>query len=158
MNHLFSTRIGLLFCIAIIGLGSGCSMSEITGSHSEESFDQLIGQDKLILVKFGSSSCGPCNRLDEELAAIEADPPAGFEIHALSINANRDLARKFDITGIPRMILFRSGQKLGDQVGYQTEEQIRSWISSQNVIVGDVHSNPFAAKSASEIDSTPHNS
>ncbi len=158
MNHLSPSRIGLLLTIAIICLGGGCSMSEITGSYSEESFDRLIGQDKLVLVKFGSKSCGPCNRLDEELDSIKADPPAGVEIHSLSLCGNQDLARKFKITGIPRMMLFREGQKLGDHVGYQSEEQIRSWISSQNNIVGDVHSNPFATKAPNGNEVTPQKS
>jgi thioredoxin-like negative regulator of GroEL len=152
------TRFGLLLAITIIGLGSGCSMSEITGTYSEESFDRLISQDKLVLVKFGSYSCGPCNRLDEELKAIKADPPEGLEIHSISLCGNQDLARKFKIRGIPRMMLFREGEKLGDHVGYQSEQQIRGWISSVNGVVGDVHSNPFAAKTSSEDQASPHKS
>lgn len=151
------TRFGLLLSIAIFGLG-GCSMSEITGTYSEESFDRLVDQDHLVLVKFGSYSCGPCNRLDEELKAIKADPPEGLEIHSISLCGNQDLARKFKITGIPRMMLFRDGEKLGDHVGFQTEDQIRSWIGSMNGVVGDVHTNPFAAKTNSENETLPHKS
>ncbi|MEO9592439.1 thioredoxin family protein [Rhodopirellula bahusiensis] len=158
MNHPIAAQFCLLLSIAIIGFGGGCSMSEITGAYSEESFEQLIDQDKLILVKFGSSTCGPCNRLDEELAAIESDSPKGLEIHCLSVCSNQDLAYKYNITGIPRMMLFRNGQKLGDHVGYQSEGQIRSWISSQNNIAGQVHANPFATKATSDHVSTPKKS
>ena len=107
-------------------------MSEVTGTYSEESFDRLVDQDNLVLVKFGSYSCRACNRLDEELNAIKADPPKGLEIHSISLCGNQDLARKFKITGIPRMMLFRDGEKLGDHVGFQTEDQIRSWIGAMN--------------------------
>lgn len=151
MNRPFLFRRCLMLATATLVLGCGGSMSEITGSYTAASFEKLISQDKLILVKFGSSSCGPCNRLDDELAAIEADPPKGLEVHYLSVGSNQDLARKLDIRGIPRMMLFRNGRK----VGFQDQNRIRSWVNSLGGSIGDVHSNPFAMDVTQHDESSP---
>lgn len=128
----------------------GCTQSPIavTDQYTEAEFGELIDQDKLVLVKFGATWCGPCNMLDQELKSIKADPPPGVEVHSVDIDSNPGLASRFGIEGIPRMMLFRSGEKLGDQVGYQDESMIRSWITSAGGTaggtIGDVTENPYA--------------
>ena len=125
----------------------GCNVSELTGHFSEQSFNDLIEQDKLVLVKFGSSSCPPCNRLDEELSSLESAGMDDLVIRRLSVGSHQDLARKYEIRSIPRMMLFRGGQKLGDKVGFHTEDQVRSWVTAYGggaIDTGTVQSNPFA--------------
>ncbi|WP_186775343.1 thioredoxin family protein [Rubripirellula tenax] len=77
-----------------------------------------------MLVKLGSTSCGPCNRLDTELAPLQSSGVKDLEIRCLSVSANKDMAEKHQVNGIPRMILFRNGEKLSDVVGFQSQDQI----------------------------------
>jgi thioredoxin-like negative regulator of GroEL len=152
MHPTFSAfRLRLFAAVAAVSIslvvGSiGCSVSEFTGHYSEQSFNDLIEQDKLVLVKFGSSSCPPCNRLDQELSSLESAGLDDLEIHRLSVGTNQELARKYEIQSIPRMMLFRGGQKLGDKVGFHTEDQVRNWVTAYGVggNNGHVQANPFA--------------
>lgn len=80
---------------------------------SEEDFDNQLKNagDKLVVVDFYATWCGPCGSLSHHLDAI-ADK---FESKALIMKVNSDeqskLAyRRFDVFYMPTIIYFKNGQ------------------------------------------------
>ncbi|WP_146577942.1 thioredoxin family protein [Neorhodopirellula pilleata] len=91
-------------------------------------FEEIVNQDKLVLVKFGATWCGPCRSVDQELKSLAGELPADVEVLKIDVDENPDLAQEFQITGIPRMLLVRSGEVVADETGFMSKAELQSWI------------------------------
>lgn len=124
----------------------GCGSFGLTEHLDEQEFKQLIQDSDVVLVKFGASYCGPCNRLDEELDTVAHELPDNIKIVRIKASQNPELCRKFGVEKIPRMLLYRDGYQVGDKVGCMNDVHIRNWIgiSGGATAKGKMQSNPFA--------------
>ena len=104
------------------------TLAEPTVAISPARFNEIVNQDKLVLVKFGATWCGPCRSVDKELKSLAGQLPADVEVLKIDVDENPDLAQEFQITGIPRMMLVRSGEVLADETGYMSQAELQSWI------------------------------
>ena len=77
-----------------------------------------------VLLDFFANWCGHCQKLlpllDE--VAVELDGKVG--IMKVNVDENRDLAQKFDIKGLPTMILFKGGSEVDRLIGFMPKEKI----------------------------------
>lgn len=122
--------------------GSGTtSANQPSGPITAAKFEQVVNQDKLVLVKFGATWCGPCRSVDEELASLSGELPSDVEVLKIDVDDNPELAQEFQITGIPRILLVRSGEILDDKTGYMSKSQLQSWIGEHRASV--VQENPY---------------
>ena len=147
MNQIFRTATFLLsgsLLLAMVGCepSSGHSASQTSGPITKAKFKEVVNQDKLVLVKFGATWCGPCRRVDEELASLSDELPADVEVLTIDVDENPDLAQAFQISSIPRMMLVRNGELLDDQMGYMSKSQLQTWIGEHRV--SQIQVNPYA--------------
>lgn len=130
----FTSGLFLSFCV-LVAL-TGCDRGGPTGSNEEaktftpDEFDQLIAQEKLVLLKFGAPWCGPCRQVDQELEAIKPDLPGDVEIVQIDVDANPELASDLQINGIPRLMLLRNSELVADKTGYMSREALVTWIDA----------------------------
>lgn len=108
---------------------------------------------KLVLMKFGAPWCPPCRMIDKELVKLErGDLPV--EIRKINVDERPELAERYHVTSIPRLILLQDGRKVGDLVGYKSSKELTRWITeeaSESALAGKkpsqgpsvVHANPF---------------
>ncbi len=127
--------LAFVFSATVLGLlvlpQAGCQppvTSEPKQSISQASFDTTINQDKLILVKFGATWCPPCRDIDRELTNLAGQLPADVEVLKIDVEENPELAKRYDISGIPKMLLVRNGEILAEEIGYMSGDKIQSWI------------------------------
>lgn len=94
---------------------------------SEADFDALIGSSSLpVLVDFWADWCAPCRMVAPELKKV-AQAQAGRVIVAkVDTEALKGVARRFAISGIPTMVLFRNGREVHRVSGAQPAMQIMS--------------------------------
>ncbi|MEO1525263.1 MAG: thioredoxin family protein [Planctomycetota bacterium] len=116
---------------------------------SEQGMDaKSFGSSEIVLMKFGATWCPPCRMIDQELVEFER---AGFpiEVRKIDVDEHPRLAQRYGISSIPRLILMRDGQKIGDKTGFMTSDQLSDWVESKaSVTAGtakpaQVQSNPF---------------
>ncbi|WP_235034245.1 thioredoxin family protein [Roseiconus lacunae] len=107
---------------------------------------------KLVLMKFGAPWCPPCRMVDKELLDLkQAKLPV--EVRKINVDQHQSLAEQYDVSSIPRLILTEDGEVIGDLVGYQSADQLESWIRenaseralSATEVTGPpaVYANPF---------------
>jgi thioredoxin 1 len=81
-----------------------------------------------VLVDFWAEWCGPCKRLSPTVDALAADYDGKVTIGKLNVDENPDTAIKFNVRGIPALLLFKDGQLVDQVVGLQPKDEIKRVI------------------------------
>ena len=95
---------------------------------SDENFTELTSQkDKIYLLDFWATWCGPCRMLAPVLEQIEAEYP---EICFCKINVDEQprLAGQFGIVSIPTLIFLKNGEVIKKSIGYLDADSLRAVI------------------------------
>lgn len=91
---------------------------------SKENFEsEVLKLDKVILVDFYATWCGPCQMLGpilEEIAGEKQD----FDIAKINIDENQELAIENEIEVVPTMLIYKNGQVVERVEGLLSKSQI----------------------------------
>ncbi len=96
---------------------------------SEADFDKVIaGTQVPILVDFYADWCGPCKIIAPIVDEI-ANAHAG-KIVVLKVDSDRNpyLSQRFDVRGIPTLLVFKNGKESGRQVGLAQRRQLEALV------------------------------
>ncbi len=83
-----------------------------------------------VLVDFWAEWCGPCKMIAPALEDIAGDMAGKVTVAKLNIDDNPHTPSKFDVRGIPTLILFKDGQVAARKVGALPKSQLVEWVES----------------------------
>ncbi len=93
-------------------------------------FNALIEADQLVLVDFSAEWCGPCKMLAPILKEVKDELGNSVKIVKIDVDKNQPLASKYQVRGVPTMLLFKKGQQLWRQSGVLQKSEIVQVVKS----------------------------
>jgi thioredoxin 1 len=87
-------------------------------------FDTIIKSEKPVLIDFSAAWCGPCKTLAPILKQVKDNLGERITIIKIDVDKNQQLASKYQVRGVPTMILFQNGKQLWRQSGVMSKEEI----------------------------------
>lgn len=83
-----------------------------------------------VLVDFNAEWCGPCQALKPILEEAEAELPEGTKIVPVDIDEYPELAREYDVSSIPCLVLFENGKEKNRFVGLASKKKILKMLGA----------------------------
>ena len=104
-------------------------MSDLIAHADDNTFDLTVLQSaEPVLVDFWAEWCGPCRRLAPTIDALATDYAGKVTIGKLNVDENPGTASKFQIRGIPAVLLFKDGAVVESVVGLAPKEEFTKAI------------------------------
>ena len=98
-----------------------------TIKSTDETFDTLVKDNKILLTDFWAPWCGPCTQIAPTLEEI-SNEIKDIVVAKHNIDDEPNTPTKFGVRGIPTMLLFKDGELKATKVGATTKSNIVSWI------------------------------
>ena len=93
-------------------------------------FSEIINQEKPVLVDFFAEWCGPCKMMTPILKEVKEVLEDKVSIIKIDVDKNQPLAAKYQVRGVPTLILYKSGKQVWRQSGVVQKNELVSIINS----------------------------
>jgi thioredoxin 1 len=107
--------------------GSGKPLANAKPKNREYTaaeFDEAINGDKLVLVDFFTTWCGPCKLMAPDIERIKHEMADKVIVIKVDCEAYPELAMRYQVGGYPTVNFFRKGQVLRSLLGRQSYEEL----------------------------------
>src|SRR3954464_8349977 len=104
---------------------AGDSVQTFTDSNFDET---VLKAGPPVLVDFWAEWCGPCKRLARTVDALASEYAGKLAVGKLNVDDNPDTATKFQIRGIPTLLIFKGGQVVESVVGLAHKDELKKVI------------------------------
>lgn len=92
-------------------------------------FSEIINQDKPVLVDFFAEWCGPCKMMSPILKEVKEVLADKVSIIKIDVDKNQPLSTKYQVRGVPTLILYKSGKQVWRQSGLVQKNELVSIIN-----------------------------
>ena len=107
-------------------------MSEYVLEVTDQNFDEEVLQsEKPVLVDFWAAWCAPCRTLEPTVNQIAEEYSQRAKVVKLNVDDNTEISSKYNIRGIPTLLLFKGGEIKDQLVGATSKDNISRMIEAQ---------------------------
>lgn len=106
-------------------------MSDAIVHTSDASFEEdVLKAETPALVDFWAAWCGPCKMIAPVLDELAEEYAGKIKICKMDVDANKQTPAKFNIRGIPTLMIFKGGKAEGTKVGALSKSQLKEFIDT----------------------------
>lgn len=103
-----------------------------TLNFTDASFDQdVINSDVPVLVDFWAEWCGPCRMMTPTVDALADQYIGKVKIGKLNVDENNHTAMRYQVRGIPMLLMFKGGKVVDQRVGAMGKTDVQKMIDAQ---------------------------
>ena len=78
---------------------------------TDESFEnEVLKEEKLTLVDFWATWCGPCRKLAPVIDEVAKEYEGKVKFVKIKADENMQTAQKYSISGVPSLLIFKNGE------------------------------------------------
>lgn len=93
-------------------------------------FDKQISKsDVPVVVDFWADWCGPCHAMAPIYEQVTQELEPRFRFLKLDTEAEPAIASRYNIRGIPTLMVFKGGKVLGQRAGVQDRQSLKGWLA-----------------------------
>jgi len=93
-------------------------------------FSDIINSEKPTLVDFHATWCGPCKTMSPIIDQLKNNLGDEIRILKVDVDKNPAAAQKYQVRGVPTLVLFKSGKILWKESGVMDVHTLTAKINS----------------------------
>ena len=94
-------------------------------------FTDLVNGDNPVLVDVFADWCQPCKIMEPILKKVKIHFGDQLKVIKINIDHNPQISNKFQIKGVPTLLLFKNGKIIWRQAGIHQEDELMDLIKTK---------------------------
>ncbi len=96
--------------------------------YQGQPYQEVIGHQGLVVVQYFATWCGPCKMLKPVLESLSTEM-VDTKFYRIDIDLYRNQAVEAGIRSVPTVVLYKDGEEVDRQSGYQPKERVAAWFN-----------------------------
>ncbi len=102
-----------------------------TLTFTDAGFDgEVLNSAVPVLVDFWAAWCGPCRMMEPTIDAVATDYAGKVKVGKINVDENGGTAARYNVRGIPTLLLFKGGQVVDQRVGAVGKSEVQKLLDA----------------------------